>query len=268
MPSLTISFDRLLQRLWQNTKIRTGVYLLPLFALLVFGFFKLLPQTLTLLASNDSFANIISPPEMNSYWLNESFDSYSNSLWKEKHIYKGTTPVNIDSINKEISILSELPVQEDIFQTSTTQSWPIDDLQALKISFKADSITELKAEVSIEVKIENAENQSLAVVCKAQPHENIGSMLCFIQDIEKKAVLSNEIPFTVGEWHTLTMVFIPNRFSVQFFLDNHFYGEIEIPSVEYWRDREFIVAFGSSVSNLEISPLSLTFDNILLSHQP
>lgn len=257
-----------LAALWSKTRVRTGIYLLPVFALLVWGFILVLPRTLTLLASNDSLRKVVSAPEMSSVWLREGFDPMDQSLWTQKHLFKGIHHLNIDTENTDLILSADNPIKEDFYSLQSTQTWPMDNLQAASMNFRIDTPAAEGAESLISEKIVNAENPALAVVCTIQPDTESGTIECFAQDEKQKVVLPNLMTFSLGESHTLVMVFIPSRYSMRFFLDDQFYGELGIPSVEYWRERYFSLQIESSLKNLKSGGYAARIENVALSQQP
>ena len=256
-------------RLWEKTAFRTGVYLLPVFAAIVVLIIQMLPKMLTVMASNPSLQDIIKPPEMTSIWFQDDFDTLKlNTVWSSDHKFKGVHPVYAtDYLKNLIFYSSDLNIRADIFHLQTQETWPINELQAFKLSFFLDKAFGTEEKGYLLARIVNAENPDLFVSCEAGPKKEQNTVSCSIQDEKSSALLVNEMPFTSGEWHDLEFVFIPSRFSFQFFLDGLFYGEVEIPSVQYWRDRDFYLVIGSSITNLENGHFSGRFDDLLLSHQ-
>lgn len=254
--------------LWNKTRVRTGIHLLPVFALLVWGFIQIMPRTLTLLASNDTLRNVVSPPEITSVWMSEGFNPLDQSLWTQVHRFKGLHFVSIDSENTDLILAADKPVEEDVYTLQSTQTWPMEKLQTLLVKFSVDETAATGAEAVLTQQIVNTENPVLAIACEIQSGIENGTIECFAQDEKQKVVLSNTMTFTLKESHELAMVFIPSRYGVRFFLDGQFYGEMEIPSVEYWRGRNFSLIVESSLKNLTSGTYTARIETLTLSQQP
>ena len=260
--------SRGLAALWSKTRVRTGIYLLPVFALLLWGLIQILPRTLTLLASNESLRNVVSAPEITSIWLADSFNTIDQSLWTQVHQFKGTHPISVETDNSDLVFFTSEPVREDMYKLQSSQTWPFDNLQSLHVTFRIDEPTDAEAEVIITQEIYNVENPNRFIACDIRSGVETGSIECFIQDEDQKIILSNQMIFSLQESHDLTLVFIPSRYSMRFFLDDQFYGEMEIPSVEYWRERNFSLTLKSSINNLKSGSYMARIENLTLSQQP
>ncbi|NMC85672.1 MAG: hypothetical protein GYA58_10345 [Anaerolineaceae bacterium] len=259
--------EKWLARLWRKTAIRTGVYLLPVFALLIVIFIQLLPQTLTALAAKDSFRELVPAPAMKTLWVEDKFTSIDSSFWAESHKFRGAYFVDTNTDKQYLAVHTDKPVLEDQYQLQSVNSWPIEDLEALQISLKLDPVESSDTTAALAVRIINTKEDQYFVECQVLASQEAGTMQCSIDDKNQKAMLANAIPFSYGDWHVLTMAFVPSRYSFQFFLDGKFYGEVQIPAVVYWRGRNFAVRLGTELQGLSSGQFSAYFDEFELSYQ-
>jgi len=242
-------------------------YLLPVFALLIVIFIQLLPQTLTALAAKDSFRELVPAPAMKTLWVEDKFTSIDSSFWAESHKFRGAYFVDTNTDKQYLAVHTDKPVLEDQYQLQSVNSWPIEDLEALQISLKLDPVESSDTTAALAVRIINTKEDQYFVECQVLASQEAGTMQCSIDDKNQKAMLANAIPFSYGDWHVLTMAFVPSRYSFQFFLDGKVYGEVQIPAVAYWRGRNFAVRLGTELQGLSSGQFSAYFDEFELSYQ-
>jgi hypothetical protein len=266
-PAEEKSREKWLARQWKIPAVRTGVYLLPVFALLIVIFIRLLPQTLTALAAKDSFRELVPAPAMKTLWVEDKFTSIDSSFWAESHRFRGVYFVDTNIDKQYLTVHTDKPVLEDQYQLQSVNSWPIEDLEALQVSLKLDPVESSDTTAALAVRIINTEMDQYYVECQVFSSQQAGTMQCSVDDKNQKTMLANAIPFSYGDWHVLTMAFVPSRYSFQFFLDGKFYGEVQIPVVAFWRGRNFSVRLGTELQGLSSGQFSAYFDQFELSYQ-
>lgn len=260
----------LFKRLWRKTLFRTGVFLLPIFIAALIIFIQLLPKTLTALAANPNARGFVTPPEAGPKRFQESFETLNlDSVWDEIHFYQGTQPANCHVEEGHLTFQTDQPVKGNRCEYKSLQSWPLDDLQIIEVSFLLEENPGGSGQGSLMASLVNAENTQLKAGCEIAADETGNGLIrCSLNDLSQQVLLSNEPSFDPAEWHDLMMVFNPARYSFRFFLDGVFFGEIEVPDVKAWRGREFYLTLGSFISNPADLSFIARFDDLTITQQP
>jgi len=260
----------LFKKLWRKTPFHTGVFLLPFFIAALIIFIQLLPKTLTALAANPNARGFVTPPEAGPKRFQESFETLNlDSVWDEIHFYQGTQPANCHVEEGHLTFQTDQPVKGNRCEYKSLQSWPLDNLQIIKVSFLLEENPGGSGQGSLMASLVNAENTQLKAGCEIVADETGNGLIrCSLNDLSQRVLLSNEPSFDPADWHDLMMVFNPARYSFRFFLDGVFFGEIEVPDVKAWRDVNIHVSLGANISNPAGQSFNARFDDLTLTQQP
>lgn len=245
------------------------IYMIPIIIALALGIINLFPSAYR------SISNVITektswhPPVMEKLWLQESFDLLdTETVWTQTHKFKGKNYFSVDLGQQELQLSADAAVEDVIFELESQRHWELDDLQTLQASFSCDPLGSSDATAFLSFQIVLTENQEYLVGCWIKPEQTSGAVQCFIKEPEKEIQLSEEIFFSLQDWHTFTLVFDPKHYDLQFFLDDGYYGEVEIPDVQAWREREFALKINAELQNLEQGGFLCHIDNVFLAEQP
>jgi hypothetical protein len=209
------------------------------------------------------------PPVATAFWLQESFKNIDTSaLWQDRHYYTGQQALQTKFSGSGINLSASPLVTEAVFQMDSLQAWPLDELQSLSFSYAVSAMDDLAAKNVLVIGLYLSEDNSYRLNCLIIPAEMDGRIQCQIQSPTQTEALSEAIPFTLDEKHMVILVFDPLTYSLQFFLDDQYYGQREIRAVEYWRSREFKLQVRTEVHNLSNGSFSCELYTLSLAHQP
>jgi hypothetical protein len=209
------------------------------------------------------------PPASGASWLQESFKAIdSASRWQEQHYYTGQQAMQT-TFSGNILHLSASPVVTDaVFQLDSLQSWPLDELQSLSLSFGLSALDDPAAKNALVFGFYLSEDNSYRLDCLIVPAKTDGRIQCQVISPVQSEALSDAIPFSLGTQHTVTLVFDPLNYTLQFFLDDQYFGQREIQAVENWRTREFKLQIRAETQNLNSGSFSCELYSLSLAHQP
>ena len=258
-----------LNSIWMNPRTRTVIFLIPVFIILVILLIRLLPSTVETVQQAQITPMVVPPPDMQEIWLQETFDEgYLHENWDVSHRYRGKKFFDINYDGTALVIMAEPPVVDVVYSLVSANTYPLDDLQALKMDFFLEPLDETKSAVSISTQLVQTEDSQYRLECQVSPGEEQGVIQCFIHEPQGSTKISSAVIISPGDWHSLTLSFDPENYVVLFFLDDLYQGEAEIPAVEYWRERQMKVVVATEMQDLEQSGYFCQIDNIILSHNP
>ncbi len=211
----------------------------------------------------------IQPPIATAFWLQEHFQGIDTvSTWKVQHYYSGQQTIQTILPGNMLRLTASPAVTDAVFQLDSLQDWPLDELQSISFSFALSAMTDLSAKSALTFSLYLSENSAYHLDCLIIPAEADGKIQCQVQSPNQHEALSDAVSLSLNTAHTATLVFAPSTYTVQFFLDDHYYGQREIQSVEYWRTRSFNLQIRNQVQNLSTGSFSCDLDSIILAHQP
>lgn len=258
-----------LNSIWTNPRTRTVLFLIPVFIILVILLIRLLPSTVETVQQAQITPIVVPPPDMQEIWLQETFDEgYLHENWDVSHRYRGKKYFNINYDGNALVIVAEPPVADVVYSLVSVNTYPLDDLQALKMDFYFDPLNATDGAVSTSMQLVQTEDPQYRLECQVSPGNEQGIIQCYIHEPQGSTEISSAAFFSPGDWHSLTLSFDPENYVVLFFLDDLYQGEAEIPAVEYWRERQMKVVVAAEMQDLQQSSYSCQIDNIILSHNP
>jgi hypothetical protein len=209
------------------------------------------------------------PPAAAAYWLKESFQTIdTTTLWQEKHYYTGQQALQAKLSETGLRLSASPLVNEAVFQLDSLQNWPLDKLQSLSFSFVLSAMQDPNANNILVVGLILSEDDAYHLDCVIIPTGTDGRIQCQIQSPEQNEALTDALPLTLDEKHTATLVFDPLTYTVQFFLDDQYYGQREIRAVEHWRARQFNLQVSDRLENLNAGSFSCELSSLNLAHRP
>ena len=165
--------------------------------------------------------------------------------------------------------LSASPVVTDaVYQLESMPSWPLDNLQSLSFSFTLSALDDPAAMNALVVGLVLTKDSSYHLDCLIYPTKTDGMIQCRILSPTQTSPLSEAVALTLGQKHIAILVFQPQDYSVQFFLDDQYQGQGEILSVPYWRVRNFKLQIKEELQNFNSGSFSSELESIDLAHQP
>ena len=255
-----------LKKIWSNP--RTIIILVSLLLLTLFGkaAFTLAPEFFTSLQPRQMLVgSAAEPPDMKSLWLNEEFFTLNKDRdWQETNKVKGTNTFSTNLNNYTLNVTAESAIEHAIYRLESIQQWPLDELQGLQASFQLQPLADDGSQAEIVFKIELVESPAYFFSCSAIPAATEGTLKCFVQEPNKKVVVEIPQSISLQEWHTVVLQFVPETYVVRFFLDEKYFGQSTIPSVEYWRDRDFHTSIQVELQDLQKGSFTIQCDNFLL----
>jgi hypothetical protein len=209
------------------------------------------------------------PPAAAAFWLQESFqNSNMTTRWQTQHYYSGKQALQTKFSSAGLRLFASPVVTDAVFQLDSLQTWPLDELQSLSFSFAMSALDDPAAKNALIFGLTLSEDNSYRLDCLIVPAKTDGRIQCQVQSPAQTVALSEAIPFSLSTQHTVTLVFDPLNYSLQFFLDNQYYGQREIQYVEYWRAREFNLQIRAETQNLNSGSFSCELYSLDLAHQP
>jgi hypothetical protein len=258
-----------LSGIWANPRTRTVLFMIPIFVILVILLIRLLPSTVETVQQAQVTPMVVPPPDMQEIWLQETFeDGYLHENWDVSHRYRGKNYFDLNYDGTALLIMAEPPVVDVVYSLISVNTYPLDNLQALKTDFFFDPLEETESAVSITMQLVQTEDSQYRLECQVSPGKEQGVIQCFIHEPQGSTEISSAVFFSPGDWHSLTLSFDPENYVVLLFLDDLYQGEAEIPAVEYWRERQMNVVVATEMQALEQNGYSCQIDNIILSHTP
>jgi hypothetical protein len=211
----------------------------------------------------------IHPQAAAAFWLQESFQNPDTTTrWQEQHYYTGQQPMQSTFSSAGLRLSASPLVTDAVFQLDSLESWPLDQLQRFAFSFALTAMDDPGANNVLVIGLYLSEDHSYRLDCLIVPAKTDGRIQCQVQSPAQTVALSEAIPFSLGAQHTVTLVFDPLNYSLQFFLDDQYYGQREIQFVEYWRAREFNLQIRAETQNLNSGSFSCELYSLDLAHQP
>jgi len=211
----------------------------------------------------------IRPPAAIAFWLQESFQTIDTTTrWQEQHYYTGQQAIQTTFSGAALRLSASPVVTDAVFQLDSLQEWPLDELQSLSFSFALSALDDPSAKNALVFGLYLSEDSAYRLECLILPAETDGRIQCQIQSPTQTGALSEAVPLSLGVVHTANLVFDPLTYTLQFFLDDQYHGQGEIPAVEYWRTRSFKLQVRDQVQNLNSGSFSYEMYSLSLAHQP
>jgi hypothetical protein len=208
-------------------------------------------------------------PVASVFWLQESFKNLDTTArWQKQHYYNGQQPIQTTFSSTGMRLSADPMVSEAVFQLDSQQIWPLDDLQSLSFSFALSALNDPAAKSALVIGLFLSEDSSYRLDCLIIPASTNGMIQCQVQSPTQVDALSAAVLFSLDAEHTATLAFDPSTYTVQFFLDDQFYGQNEIRSVEYWRTRSFKLHIRNQVQDMSSGSYSCELYSIFLAYQP
>jgi hypothetical protein len=209
------------------------------------------------------------PPAAGVFWLQENFETIDTAArWKEQHYYTGKQDIKVKTADHVLYYSASPVVTEAVHQLDSLQSWPLDELQTLSFSFAVSAMVDPTADNFLLIGLFLSEDNSYHLDCLVIPAETEGRIQCQVQSPTQSEALSEAIPVSLNTEHTAALVFDPLTYKLQFFMDDRYYGQREIQSVEYWRNRQVRLQVWAVVRKLNNGYFSCELSSLSLTHQP
>jgi hypothetical protein len=244
------------------------ILLASIFILFLVGFIAVLIPTAqkTILSPTPTSLH---PPASGASWLQESFKAIdSTSRWQEQHYYTGQQALQTTFSGNGMHLSASPIVTDAVFQLDSLQSWPMDELQSLSLSFELSGLDDPAAKNALVFGFFLSEDNSYRLDCLIVPAKTDGRIQCQVKSPVQSEAFSDAIPFSLDAQHTVTLVFDPVNYTLQFFMDDQYYGQREIQAVEHWRTREFKLEIRAETQNLNSGSFSCELYSLSLAHQP
>lgn len=211
----------------------------------------------------------IHPPATISFWLQESFHAIDTTTrWQMEHYYTGLQAMQATFTGAGLRLSASPEVTEAVFQLDSLQDWPLDELQSISFSFALSALDDPAAKNALLFGLTLSEDSDYRLECLILPARTEGIIQCQIKSPAQTTALSEAIPVSLGTRHTATLVFYPLTYTLQFFLDDQYYGQGEIQDVENWRTRSFKLQFRDQLQDLSSGSFSCEIFSVSLAHQP
>ena len=192
----------------------------------------------------------------------------TNTRWQEQHYYTGQQAMQTTFSDAGLRLSAD-PLETDaVYQLDSLQSWPLDDLQSLSFSFSLSALDDPAAESALFFGLVLSQDSSYQLDCFIIPAKVDGRIQGQVQSPAQTVELSEAVPLSLGTKHTAALVFDPLTYSVQFFLDDQYQGQVEIQSVQYWRGRNFKLQIRDELQKLGSGSYSCQLETLNLAHQP
>jgi hypothetical protein len=242
-----------------------SIIILTLIGLIYLNF----PRFLDILPVPSPTSTPIRPPAATAFWLQESFQQINTSKhWQVQHYYYGRQTIQTNLPGAGLRLYAYPVVTDAVFQLDSLQSWPMDELQSLSFSFLLSGMSDPGAESSLVFSLYLSENSAYRLECVIIPAEAQGKIQCQVRSPAQTAPLSETAPLSLNTRHTASLVFDPHTYSLQFFLDDTYYGQRDIQAVEHWRSRNFKLQVMTRVKNMSTGTFSCELGALSLAHQP
>ena len=243
---------------------------LVLLIILGWAAFTLVPQFFSSLTPRQILMGAASqPPDMANLWLQESFDRMDLSeTWQESNRVKGMNALSVDLAQRQLNITATAPAAHAIYHLESRAQYPLDELQALQISFLLEPLADEGSQAGIDLQAVVVDEPDFFFGCRATPGISQGALSCTIHEPQQEVLVSMPQALSLQELHTLTIQFIPRTYSVRFFLDGRYFGQAAIPSAQFWRGRDFRTHLQVELQDLSTGEFSCQSDDFKLAQQP
>jgi len=209
----------------------------------------------------------IHPPTALAFWLQQSFQNIDTStVWHEQHYYTGKQALQSAYSNHGLRLSAYPVVTNAVYQLDSVQNWPLDDLQSLSFAFKLSALDDPLAKDALVVSLVLDEDNSYRLDCPVFTTGTGWKIQCQIQGPSQAEAVSEAVPVSVETDHSASLVFDPLNYTVQFFLDDRYYGKGLIKAVPYWRARNFKLQVRNELQNLNSGSFSSELESLDLAH--
>jgi hypothetical protein len=259
-----------LKKSWKNPVYRMMVLLVPVFVIFILLFLFLFSNAREAIVDSPTVTpEIIDPPTLSSFWINETFESEDISdAWNIELKYKSPNYNEVHLDRGRLEVMGYPQITDAYYQLESKQHWPIDRLQAVQVSFWTSSLTKPETSAGASFLISIVNQPGFVLGCELYSGTTNGSLVCSIQEEDTEIFLSAPVAFSLSEWHTITLAFDPDNYALQYFLDGSYYGFVEIPTVEYWLNQDITLSLKVITQALNAGDFYISIDDLLLAHQP
>jgi hypothetical protein len=211
----------------------------------------------------------IRPPTASAFWLNESFQNIDTSTrWQEQHYYRGKQPMQTRFSETGLTLMADPIVTEAVYGLESMKSWPLDQLQSLSFSFAMSGLVDPAAKNELIFGLILSKDDTYQLDCLVIPAKVDARIQCQIRTPAQSLALNEAVSLSLGKAHTARLIFYPQTYSVRFFLDEQYQGQGVIPSIEYWRGKNFKILISDELQNLSSGSFSSQLESCDLAHQP
>jgi hypothetical protein len=262
---------QLIKASWKNPLYRMLVFFSPLLAMLIVLLISLFPNTLNAIASSRNPTPQITPPPLDSLVVDSSLEQISaSSQWVVAQKYKGPNLLTAEFSNSDESVISGKSAISDALleMTEGDTKYRFDDFYVFKVPFLVDPLTDEKSSSVITFQLKMADQSDNRIGCMISPGKSQGNIQCFAEDPQVKTEITAPINFSVSDWHTFTLVRNPETNTLQFFLDDVYYGISEIPSSADWINKNYSLSIITEVKNLTSGNFLAKVGNIKIAKLP
>jgi hypothetical protein len=200
-------------------------------------------------------------------WIDEGFTSINPGTWQETNLFRGTQSINVNTHANRLSLDAAPGIEHAIYRLESIRQWPLESLRGLQVSFIQLPPSQHGGSAELSFRVGLANDPAYYFGCSALPAGTDGTLRCSIREPERVLELNRPGNYSLDEWHKLIIQFVPQSYSVRFFLDGEFFGQSAIPTVEVWRGRDFKASLQMEATGLETGPASFQVDELLLARQ-
>jgi hypothetical protein len=246
--------------------------MIPVFIVLILAIIYLVPM----LAENMQAGSVVFDPSMkpetfNAFWLDEDFYSVDNSnTWEITNQHRGKIPLNSYTLSGEyMTIYANENITEAEFTLQSREHWPLDEFAGLQSTFQLEAVQSVDADAVLTYEVVLAGDDAYSFGCNVRPLMNEGNLECFIADPQEqeKVIIPYPETLSLDEWHVLTIEFNPTSYALRFFVDDTYFGQAAIPSVEQWKSKDFNAVIQITVNDLQESPFSIKIKRFQLAYR-
>ena len=211
---------------------------------------------------------LVQPPSAGIAWLGEPFHDLDQTLWQVQHAYTGKQGLQENFSSGGLQLSAAAPVEQAELVLASTHSWALDAWQSESFTFAVSSLPAGQAASTLEFGLHLEENPDYLVSCQIVPKASQADVQCLVQSPARKDALSDVLPVSLDEQHTAMLVFDPQNYRLQFFLDGRLRGQTDIQGVEYWRGRSFQVDLKERLEGLQSGTFGCTWYELRVTGQP
>ena len=148
------------------------------------------------------------------------------------------------------------------------QAWPLDSLQSLTFTFDLSTLEDASAKGVIQVGLRLTDDAAYMLDCMIVAGISEGQLQCKVQSPAQLEALADPVGLTLDDRHTIELVFDPQNYSVQAFLDGRYLGSRELQSVEFWRGRTVQPVLLARLENLQLGTFQCRWYGMTITQQP
>jgi hypothetical protein len=211
---------------------------------------------------------LVKPPIPGSTWLEETFQAIDPAVWKVQHVHTGRQPLQETVSVDGLYLKADAPLESASLKVNGVQAWPLDSLQSLTFTFDLSTLEDASAKGVIQVGLRLTDDAAYMLDCMIVAGISEGQLQCKVQSPAQLEALADPVGLTLDDRHTIELVFDPQNYSVQAFLDGRYLGSRELQSVEFWRGRTVQPVLLARLENLQLGTFQCRWYGMTITQQP